>query len=153
MLSLWRKWSTKEEECDQPMLPSLLYRLHTLWSPLLGRIWTRQCWKTTLYLLVYLAEETKLDLSSRLLLLTTLCVRSTLFQLYLKPCPLQKQTNKCECSSSFWWCWFKMNWNFVKLEESAHCLRAKLQVLILFCEYSFSQNLQEDWIVISDWRI
>ena len=63
---------------------------------------------TTLYLLVYLAEETKLDLSSRLLLLTTLCVRSTLFQLYPKPCPLHKQTNKCECSSSAWWCGFKL---------------------------------------------
>jgi hypothetical protein len=52
-----------------------------------------------------------------LLLHTTLCVRSTLFQLYLKPCPVHKQTNKWVCSSSVWWCWFEMNWNFGKLEE------------------------------------
>ena len=157
MLSLWLKWSTKEGECDEPLLPALQYGFPSLWSPLLWRIWTRQCCKTfTLQLYTY--WSTWLERLDWIFLAhypfalhTTLCVRSTLFQLYLKTCPFHKQTNKWVCSSSVWLCWFEMNWNFGKLEESAHCWRTQLQVLILFCEYFFfSQDLQEVWIVISD---
>ena len=69
--------------------------------------------------------------------------------MYNQLSPLHEQTNKCDCSSSVWWCWFEMNWNFCILEESAHCWKPQLQVLILFCWfYSCSQNLQEFWIII-----
>jgi hypothetical protein len=42
-----------------------------------------------------------------------------------------------------------MNWNFGKLEESVHCWKPQLQVLILLCcFYSCSKHLQELWIII-----
>ena len=150
MLSLWLKWSTKEGECDEPLLPALQYGFPSLWSPLLWRIWTRQCCKTfTLQLYTY--WSTWLERLNWIFLAhypfalhTTLCVRSTLFQLYLKTCPFHKQTNKWVCSSSVWWCWFEMIWNFGKLKESAHWWRtlpSPDSALWIF----LSQNLREVW--------
>ena len=160
MLSLWLKLSTKEGECDEPLLPALQYGFPSLWSPLLWRIWTRQCCKTfTLQLYTY--WSTWLERLNWIFLAhypfalhTTLCVRSTLFQLYLKTCPFHKQTNKWVCSSSVWWCWFEMNWNFWEIRRVCSLLEnpnsSPNSVLWIFLPLKICEKFGS---VISYWRI